>query len=327
MKTAVIGSGNMGTALACLLADNGHSVICWDHIPEVVEEIKTRHQNSRFLPGVALPGSVTADHLLQHVVKDAPLIFIAVPSVYFRQVVKAFSPFSMAQAVVVGFAKGLEISTGKQMSEVYAEAAVHSGEQYVACSGPSIANEFSKKKPTAVILACANSHALQKAEGALANPYFHVETSDDIAGVELGGVLKNIYALGLGLLDGLNLGTANLKAAFTTIALKEMKQIAGKFGADEKTLDGLPGLGDLVATGFAQDSHNRKMGEFLASGMEPDKALAQLGGEIPEGFRALPAVLEKIGDTLEAPLAKLIQTALRQPASRVKFIDEIWRIF
>src|SRR5271170_7097614 len=102
MKAAVVGSGNMGTALAHLLADNGHSVVCWDHIPEVVEDIRKNHQNARFLPGVHLPASVTANLLLNQVVREAQIIFIAVPSLYLRQVVKEFSPFSLPQAVVVG---------------------------------------------------------------------------------------------------------------------------------------------------------------------------------------------------------------------------------
>ena len=326
MKTAVIGSGNMGTALAHLLADNGHSVVCWDHIPEVVEDIRRNHQNSKFLPGVTLPSGVTADLLLNHVVREAQIIFVSVPSLYFRQVVKEFSPFAMPQAVVVGAAKGLEASSGKRMSQVYAETALHDADQYVALSGPSIANDFARKKPTAVVLACRYHGALQKAVTVLANPYFRVETSDDLAGVELGGVVKNIYALGFGLLDGLKYGSSNLKAAFVTMALKEMKDIAVHMGAKEKTLEGLSGLGDMVTTGFSPDSHNRKLGEFLAGGMEYDKAVAQLGGVVPEGVKVLEIVLEKAGGSVDIPLARLIQTCLQQPAARAKFVDEVWKI-
>jgi len=253
MKVAVIGSGNMGTALAHLLADNGHGVTCWDHIPAVVEDIRKKHQNSKFLPGVSLPSNVTANLLLNQVVREADMIFIAVPSLFFRQVVKEFSPFSLPQAVVVGTSKGLENSNGKRMSQVYAEAAVHSADHYVACSGPSIANEFARKKPTAVILASPNHLYLNKVKEVLSNPYFRVEISTDMAGVEWGGVLKNIYAIGLGLLDGLKEGRPNLKAAFVTMALAEMKEIAVKMGGQEKTLEGLAGLGDLVTTGFSPE--------------------------------------------------------------------------
>lgn len=316
----------MGTALAHLLADNGHSVVCWDHIPEVVEDIRKRHQNTQFLPGITLPSSVTADLLLNHVVREAQIIFVSVPSVFFRHVVKEFSPFAMSQAVVVGASKGLEAGTGLRMSQVYAEASLQAPDHYVALSGPSIANDFARKKPTAVVLACSNHSALHKAVQVLANPYFRVETSEDLIGVELGGVVKNIYALGFGLLDGLKHGSPNLKAAFVTMALKEMKDITVQMGAQEKTLEGLAGLGDLVTTGFSPDSHNRKLGEYLAQGMEYEKAVAQLGGVVPEGVRTLPIILEKAGVTVETPLARLIQTCLNQPASRVKFVDEVWKI-
>jgi glycerol-3-phosphate dehydrogenase (NAD(P)+) len=326
MKTAVIGSGNMGTALACLLADNGHTVTCWDHMPEVVEDIRKNHQNSRFLPDIHLPSSVAADHLLNHVVREAQLILIATPSLYFRQVVKEFSPFSMPQAVVLGTSKGLEVVTEKRMSQVYTEAAMHTPDHFVALSGPSIANEFARKRPTAVVIAGTNHSCLQKAAGALANPYFRVETSGDLPGVELGGVLKNIYALGFGLLDGLNHGSPNLKSAFLIMALKEMKEIAVTMGAQEKTLDGLAGLGDLVTTGFSPDSHNRKLGEYLASGMGYEKALEKLGGVVPEGVRTLEMILGKTGSAVETPLGHLIETCLKQPAARSKFVDEVWKI-
>jgi len=326
MKTAVIGTGNMGTALACLLADNGHTVACWDHMPEVVEDIKKTHTNSRFLPEVQLPSSVTADHLLNHVVKEARMIFIATPSLYFRQAVKEFSPFSLPEAVVVGTSKGLEAGTHKRMSQVYAEATPHNPDHYVALSGPSIAGDFARKKPTAVVIAGTNHSCVQKAAGALANPYFRVEVSNDPLGVEWGGVLKNIYGLGYGLLDGLNGGGANLKAAFTTMALKEMKDIAVSVGAKDKTMEGLAGLGDLVSTGFSPNSHNRKLGEYLAQGMEYDKALEKLGGVAPEGVHTLKVILETGVVSAETPLARLIQMAFSQPAARTKFVDEVWKI-
>jgi glycerol-3-phosphate dehydrogenase (NAD(P)+) len=326
MRTAVIGAGNMGAALACLLADNGHSVSCWDHMPEVVEDIRKNHRNEKFLPGIPLPSSVTSDLLLNHVVREAQMIFIAVPSLYFRQVVKEFSPFSMPQAVVVGTSKGLEASTHKRMSQVYAETALHTPDHYVALSGPSIANEFARKRPTAVVLAGSNHACVQKSAGALANPYFRVELSDDLLGVEIGGALKNIYALGFGLLDGLNHGSPNLKSAFLILALKEMKEMAVTLGAKERTLDGLAGLGDLVTTGFSADSHNRKLGEYLAAGVEYEKAVEKLGGVVPEGVRALEILLGTAGSAVETPLARLIQACLLQPAIRSKFVDEVWKI-
>lgn len=227
---------------------------------------------------------------------------------------------------MVGTSKGLEVPTHKRMSQVYAEATLHTPDHYVALSGPSIANEFARKKPTAVVIAGTNHSCVQKAAGAMANPYFRVEISNDPLGVEWGGVLKNIYALGFGLLDGLNHGSPNLKAAFVTMALREMREIAGTMGAKEETMAGLAGLGDLVTTGFSSDSHNRKLGEYLANGMEYEKAIEKLGGVVPEGVHTLKVILETTGSSAETPLARLIQTCLSQPAARAKFVDEVWKI-
>ena len=177
-----------------------------------------------------------------------------------------------------------------------------------------------------MVIAGSNHSCVQRAAGALANPYFRVEISNDLIGVEVGGVLKNIYALGFGLLDGLNHGSPNLKAAFVTMALREMKEIAGAMGAKKETMEGLAGLGDLGTTGFSSDSHNRKLGESLAQGVEYDKAVEKLGGVAPEGVHTLKVILETAGSSADTPLARLIQTCLSQPAARTKFVDEVWKI-
>jgi glycerol-3-phosphate dehydrogenase (NAD(P)+) len=326
MKTAVIGSGNMGTALACVLAENGHTVACWDHMPEVVNDIRKNHLNARFLPGVPLPPRVSADLLLNHVVHEAELILVAAPSRYFRQVVHEFSPFAAPHAVVVGAAKGLEPTSGRRMSQVYRDEAAHSVENYVALSGPSIANELARQKPTAVMLASSNPASLHKAADALQNGYFRTETSPDVIGVELGGVLKNIYALGLGLLDGLHQDSVNVKSAFAVLALAEMKLIAVGLGAEEKTLEGLAGLGDLMTTGFSPDSHHRRLGELLAGKMELPDAVNQLGGIEPEGVRALFQIQVLAEPGRHFPLAELIHRCLMEPGFRPRFVGEVWKI-
>jgi len=326
MKTAVIGSGNMGTALACVLGENGHTVACWDHMPEVVEDIRKNHENSRFLPGVPLPPALSADLLLNHVVHEAELIVVAVPSRYFRQVVHEFSPFAAPHAVVVGAAKGLEPSSGQRMSQVYRAAAAHPVENYTALSGPSIANELARRKPTAIMLASLSQSSLHRAADALQNSYFRVENSQDVAGVEWGGVLKNIYALGMGLLDGLNQGSVNVKSAFAVLALAEMKSIAVGLGAEEKTLEGLAGLGDLITTGFSPDSHNRRLGEFLAQGVEMKEAVARLGGTEPEGVRALFQIQVLAEPGRRFPLAELIHRGLMEADFRPHFAHEVWKI-
>ena len=326
MKATVVGSGNMGTALASLLAINGRQVTCWDHAPEVVEDIRRNHENRRSLPGVRLPDNVTAELLLSQAVRDARTIIVAVPSPFFRHVVKEFSPFAASNAVVIGCAKGLEAHSGKRMSQVYAESSTHDADQYVALSGPSVATEFVWGKPTAVALAGVHPPCIQKAVQVLTTSFFHVEATDDVAGVEWGGVLKNIYAIGMGFLDGLSPGSVNLKAAFLEMALREMKHVGVKLGARAETFEGLAGLGDLVTTGFSPDSHNRRLGESLAMGKKFEDALDHMGCGLPEGVKSSAILADLIAQKkLSAPIALKIDACIKHPAGIHRFLEDIWK--
>jgi glycerol-3-phosphate dehydrogenase (NAD(P)+) len=326
MKATVVGSGNMGTAMACLMAMNGRQVTCWDHIPEVVEDIRKNHENRRYLPGFQLPSGVGAEMILERAVREARVIVVAVPSPYFRQVVKGFSPFAPSDAVVVGCAKGLEAHSGKRMSQVYAEAASHDAERYVALSGPSVAGEFVWGKPTAVAAAGRNEACLQKAVQVLTTPFFRVAATDDLPGVEWGGVLKNVYAIGMGFIDGLSPGAVNVKAAFLEMALREMRGLGVRLGARPETLDGLAGLGDLVTTGFSPDSHNRRLGESLALGKSFEDAIDHLGGGLPEGVKTAAILADLVAKMkAEAPIALKVDACVKHPAGIPKFLEDIWR--
>lgn len=327
MKATVVGAGNMGTAIASLMALNGRQVTCWDHAPEVVEEIRKNHENKHYLPGVKLSPAVTAELLLSKAVREAKIIVVAVPSPYFRNVVKEFSPFAPSGAVVIGCAKGLEAHSGKRMSQVYAEATSHDPDRYMALSGPSAAADFAWGKPTAVALAGIHESSLQKAVQVLTTPFFRIEPTTDVAGVEWGGVLKNMYAIGMGFLDGLSPGAVNLKAAFLEMALLEMKKVGVKLGAREGTLDGLSGLGDLVSTAFSPESHNRRLGESLALGQKFEDALDRMGGGIPEGVKTAAILTDLIAQKkLDAPIALKIDACIKHPAGIAKFLDEVWKI-
>lgn len=325
MKTAVIGTGNMGTALAWLLARNGHTVTCWDHVPEVVEDVRANRRNERYLPGVQLPETVTADPLLHHAVTGAELVAVAVPSAFLRQVVKEFTPFALPTAVVVGASKGLELGSGKRPSEVYAEASAHSGTYYVALAGPCVADDFARGRLTRVVCASRGRHE-STVRAALENPVFQVTWSDDLAGVEWGSVLKNVYALGLGLLAGTPEGSPNGQGAFVAAALAEMKALGCRFGAREETLEGLAGLGDLVATGFSPRSHHRRLGEFLATGCDFEEAVDRLGGGVPEGVRTAALLAERVRrEGLSAPLLNLVHACLQNPGWGRTFAVESWK--
>jgi glycerol-3-phosphate dehydrogenase (NAD(P)+) len=328
MKAAVIGSGNMGTALACLLAENGWKVTCWDHIPQVIEDINKNHRNERFLPGIELHPSIQGEMLLDRAVHESSLVLTAVPSPYFRNVIAGCVPFLKADAVLLNSAKGLEPKTCMRLSKVFAEVMQQDGHRFVTLGGPSVATEFARKRQTSVVMASESEPARQKAALALTTPYFKIETSSDVMGVECGGVLKNVYAIGLGILDGLGLGGTNLKGAFTVASLKEMKRFVKALGADPNSLDGLAGLGDLVASGFSPDSHNRGLGEAIGKGKDFEDALDFLGGAMPEGVRSASRTVElaaKYG--VEVPIAEAVEGMLKNPGhARPKFLAHIWKV-
>jgi glycerol-3-phosphate dehydrogenase (NAD(P)+) len=229
--------------------------------------------------------------------------------------------------VVVNAAKGLEPHTSKRLSRVFEEIAPSNASRYTVLAGPSVAVEIARKKPTALVAASASESACSKVVQALGNSYMRVETTADMAGAEWGGVLKNVYAIGLGLLDGLEAGGANVKAAFTSAAFREMKRLAVVLGAQEKTIDGPAGLGDLVATGFSADSHNRRLGELLGRGRKFEDAIDALGGGVPEGVRSVSRAIELAAQNkTEVPVAAAIEACLKNPTTnRTKFLASVWK--
>jgi glycerol-3-phosphate dehydrogenase (NAD(P)+) len=327
MKAAIIGTGNMGTALACLLAENGWKVTCWDHVPQVVEDIRKNHRNEKYFPGLELHPSIQAELLLDRVVHESSLVVTAVPSPYFRHVIAECAPFLKPDAVVLNAAKGLEPQGSKRLSKVFADVTGSDGHRYVVLAGPAVAGEFAQKHYTSVVVASESENARNKAAHALTTPYFRVETCADVAGVEWGAVLKNVYAIGLGLLDGLKVGDANLKGAFTSASLKEMKRLVKALGANPDTLDGPAGIGDLVATGFSQLSHNRRLGEAIGKGNDFEDAVDVLGGGIPEGVRSTARAVELAAKHgIEAPIAAAVEACLKNPGhGRPKFLAHIWK--
>jgi glycerol-3-phosphate dehydrogenase (NAD(P)+) len=328
MKAAIIGSGNMGTALACLLAENGWKVTCWDHVPQVVDDIRKNHRNERFLPGINLHPSIQGEMLLDRAVRESSLVVTAVPSPYFRHVLVECAPFLKPDTIVVNAAKGLEPQTSKRLSKVFKDVATQSGHRFVVLAGPAVAMEFARKRHTSVVLASESEAALQKTAHALGTTYFRAETTSDVIGVECGSVLKNVYAIGLGLLDGLGVGSANLKGAFTAASLKEMKRLVKALGANPDTLDGPAGIGDLVATGFSPDSHNRRLGEAIGKGGDFEEAVDQLGGCIPEGVRSASRAVELGAQNgIDVTLAAAVEACLKNPGhARPKFLTHIWKV-
>jgi glycerol-3-phosphate dehydrogenase (NAD(P)+) len=270
MRCTVVGAGAWGTALADLLARNGHEVRLWAYEPDVVESINSKHENLRFLRGHPLSSSVKAVGDVQHAVEGADLVTLATPSHVLRRIIKSASRSFPRSAPLVVATKGIEKGTLCLMTEV-AEQEVP-GATVVAISGPSFAVEVVSCQPTAVVVASTSSEAAGIAQRAFSSPYFRSYTHSDVIGVELGGALKNVMAVATGIAQGLGLGF-NAQAALVTRGLAEMTRLGTALGAEPGTFAGLAGLGDLVLTCTGSLSRNRTVGVELGKGRKLEDVL------------------------------------------------------
>lgn len=285
MRVGVLGAGSWGTALADLLARNGHEVLLWAHEPAVVDAIRRTRENPLYLPGVVLPGGLTPTTDLGEAVGQAELVVSVVPSHVTRDVLTRAASFRPEPVVLACASKGIETDTLKLMSDVSAEAMPRA--EFVALSGPSFAREVAERQPTAVV-AAGPVDAARRVQSAFAAPQFRVYTQSDVVGVEVGGALKNVIAIAAGVLVGLGLGH-NPRAALITRGLAEISRLGVAMGAVQSTFAGLAGMGDLVLTTGGPLSRNRSLGEALAR------------GETVEHWRATHrAVAEGVNTTLAA---------------------------
>jgi glycerol-3-phosphate dehydrogenase (NAD(P)+) len=303
IRVAVLGAGNIGTTFGLILAGGvpgiragkARDVVVWTIEDDVEKEIRERKINTRYLPGVALPRALRVTRVMNEALDGATIVLVTVPSAVVREVARLIAAAlraapPAAPPAIVGAAKGLEADTHLRMSEVIAAEMPDALKgRVLALSGPSIAHELSRGVPTAVALACADPALARAVRRDLQTPILRIAVSRDVAGVELGGVLKNAYALAFGLCDGLGLGL-NTKAAILSRALPEMARLGVALGGRRATFFGLAGLGDLVGTGLSDHSRNRRMGEALARRRRPDEPLPQLPGVV-EGLRSVKLAL------------------------------------
>jgi glycerol-3-phosphate dehydrogenase (NAD(P)+) len=317
---AVLGTGAWGTTLARLVAaeqqrlaaEDGRaseaSVLLWDHVPERAAAMERERQNATYLPELPFPPSlhVTAD--LAQAVRGRDLILLVTPSQTVRANARALAPHLAPGAIIVCASKGLELGTRLRMTQVLAEE-LPDTVSLAALSGPNLAREVANGLPAAAVVASRDAAAANTARAALTTPRFRVYTSDDVVGVELGGALKNLIALGVGISDGLGYGD-NAKAGFMTRALAEIARIALAAGANPLTLAGLAGLGDLIATCSSPLSRNRTLGLELAQGRSLDEVLAERR-TVAEGVSTTRAALELARDLgVEMPITEQIAKVL-----------------
>ena len=281
LKTCVLSDGAWGTALAMTLLDNGHSVTLWGPFPEYLGEIREFRENRRFLPGVKLPEGLMFSDDMGAACLSAELIVLAAPVRYCRQTLVELAPFLQPGQIVVNVAKGIEQESLKRMSGLCAEV-LGVGVRYSVLSGPSHAEEVARKCPTAVVAASSDETLAGLVQKAFMNDYFRVYTSCDVTGVELGGALKNVFAIAAGIVDGMGLGD-NSKAALMTRGIAEMARLGVAMGGRAETFSGLSGIGDMIVTCTSGHSRNRHVGEQLGKGRKLAEILDEMGMVVAEG--------------------------------------------
>lgn len=273
-KIGVIGAGSFGTALATVLAGKGHDVTVWARKREQVENIIQTRENSHYLPGVKLPDKIKFTDNLKEAAADKDYLLFAVPAQSFRRVLKEAAEYFDHSVPVINVAKGIEKGTLLRLSQVSEE--IMPDIKYVALSGPSHAEEVARQLPTTVAVAGTDHDLAMEIQEIFFTDRFRVYTNEDLAGVELGGALKNIIALGAGISDGLGFGD-NAKAAMMTRGITEMTRLGLTMGADMKTFSGLTGIGDLIVTCTSMHSRNRRCGILIGKGVNPDEATHRIG--------------------------------------------------
>ncbi len=286
MKTAVIGSGAWGTALASLLCKNGHDTTLWCRTPEKAAQMQETHINPR-LSQVTLPEKLkfSGDAAC---VTDCAMVVIACPSFPIRTVCRAVAPYIPRDAVVVSVTKGIEEGTLLRMSQVVSQETGH--ETVVALSGPCHAEEVVIGLPTGCLAACEDKASAEFVQDAFMSDTFRVYTSPDIVGAELGGALKNVIALCAGVITGLGFGD-NTKAMLMTRGLTETARLGVALGAKKETFAGLAGVGDLIVTCTSMHSRNRRAGILIGQGKDPQAAMKEVGAVV-EGYYAAKSAYE-----------------------------------
>ncbi|MFJ8039556.1 NAD(P)H-dependent glycerol-3-phosphate dehydrogenase [Kitasatospora sp. NPDC096147] len=289
-RVAVFSTGSWGTAFAMVLADAGREVTLWGRRAELVDAINATGTNPDYFPGIALPGGIKATTDAAEAARGAEFVVLATPAQVLRAHLAAWTPLFEPDAVLVSLMKGVELGTAMLMSQVIAEATGAGPERIAVVSGPNLAPEIVRRQPAASVVACADRVVAERLQRACRTGYFRPYTSTDVIGCELGGAVKNVIGLAVGIAAGMGLGD-NAKAALITRGLAETTRLGAAMGADPLTLAGLAGMGDLVATGSSTLSRTHRFGSSLGRGMTVAEAVAA-AKQTTEGVASCGAVLE-----------------------------------
>lgn len=308
-RIAVIGGGNWGTTFAKVVVDGGRPVTLWARRFEQAVEINDAHRNTQYLPGIDLPLGLTANHELEPVVTGADVLFLSVPAQAARERLEEMRSMLKEDAILVSLMKGVERSTGLRMSEVIAEVSGIPMERIAVASGPNIAMEIAREEPTAIVVASESRETADRVARIARNSYLRSFVNTDVVGTEYGGVLKNLIAIAVGIVDGVGYGE-NTKAAVMTRGLAEITQFALTMGAEASTMMGLAGLGDLIATCESPLSRNFTAGRLLGQGYVFEDVVQQME-QTAEGLRSVRPVLDHAeAQGIDMPIARQIDAVL-----------------
>ncbi|MFJ4831963.1 NAD(P)H-dependent glycerol-3-phosphate dehydrogenase [Streptomyces sp. NPDC088747] len=308
-RAAVFSAGSWGTAAAKILADAGTPVTAYARRGEVADAINTTHRNPDYFPDIELPATVTATTDPVAALDGADWLVLSIPAQSLRAGLAAWTPHIGPEAVIVSLMKGIEQDTGKRASEVIAEVTGVAAHRVAVLSGPNLAREIMAGLPAAATIACPDEDAARRFQAACHTPYFRPYTSTDVIGCELGGAVKNVIALAVGIATGMSFGD-NSAALLITRGLAETTRLATALGAHPATLAGLAGLGDLVATCTSPLSRNRTFGTHLGRGMSVDEATAATR-QTTEGVKSADAILGLAhAHDIEMPITETISALL-----------------
>ena len=308
-RVAVLGAGSWGTTFAKILADGGADVVLWARRPELAREIQEGKRNSDYLAGVNLPLALRATSRLDLALAGAEQVYVSVPSQSLRDNLKIIAPHLNAEATVVSLMKGVEKASGLRMSEVIADVLRIADEQIAVISGPNLALEIAKEQPTAAVVSSTSLETAQAVASIARNRYFHSFVNTDVIGTEFGGVLKNLIAVAIGIVDGAGYGE-NTKASIITRGLVEMTDFAVAYGAHPETLSGLAGLGDLIATSQSPLSRNNTAGRLLGQGYHLSDVVNQMQ-QTTEGLASVGPILELArAKGVEMPIVEQVRQVL-----------------
>jgi len=312
---AVLGAGSWGTTFAKVLADSAaasgvnRDIRIWGRRPEIVHAINARHRNEQYLKETALPPSITASTEIVEVLEGAELVVLAVPAQTLRSQLREWKNFVPHGALVVSLMKGLELGSDARMSEVICEELGIPASHVAVVSGPNLAMEIAREEPTASVVACSDYAAAGWIARTCTAPYFRPYTTADVIGVEIGGVVKNIIALAVGICEGKQMGD-NTKASVITRGLAETSRLTLALGGQAQTMAGLAGLGDLVATCSSPLSRNHTAGRLLGTGLTLDQVSSQMT-QTAEGIKSAQAVHELAGKLgVEMPITAAVVAVL-----------------